>query len=53
MAERVPRIVEIHDIQLRIETKRALLTFGDVIIVYFFIRGTLPPHAQFHTFQVR
>jgi len=28
------------------------LTAGGVIIVYFFTRGTLPPHTQFHAFQV-
>ena len=45
--------VEIHDVQPQAETKRPLLTAGGVIIVYFFIRGTLPPHTQFHAFQVR
>ncbi|MFQ5814754.1 MAG: hypothetical protein ACE5I2_16370 [Anaerolineae bacterium] len=51
--------VEIHDVQPQAETKRPFLTAGGVIIVlgsgngYFFIRGTLPPHTQFHAFQVR
>ena len=45
--------IEIHDVQPQVETKRPLLTAGGVIIVYFFIRGTLPPHTQFHAFQVR
>ena len=45
--------VETHDVQPQAKTKRPFLTAGGVIIVYFFIRGTLPPHTQSHAFQVR
>ncbi len=37
---------EIYDVQARAEVKRSLWISQDVIIVYFFICGTLPCNSQ-------